>query len=294
MKILNQTIDFLQITDNFIFRISQITALLLITSQISNITSEKPIGGYNKETKWSKLDIDLTTFTIKSDEVISTKSTEVLAKESKCVKGFYFELNKHIEYLPIKVHEKFSNLVAYDGANLALKGIKYQNFEKLEELQYLTLKENQISYMSPDVFKDLTKLKYLILRSNELNYIDEELFKNLGNLRSLDLDRNQINFLPKGIFDNMLEVQEISLSENKLQELDGDYFSKNKKLETIWLDGNKLKILSATMFDDLDKLKIVYLKGNDCIDSNFCANSDCSLKFTDMKTRIKDFCKLWR
>ncbi|KAL7016866.1 hypothetical protein ACKWTF_010172 [Chironomus riparius] len=272
--------------------IAQITAFVLITSQITSITSEKSINGYNKERKWSKLDIDLTTFTIKSDQVILMKSTEVLAKESKFVKGFYFEFNKNIEYLPIKIHEKFPNLVAYDGANLALKGIKYQNFEKLEELQYLTLKENPISYMSPDVFKDLTKLKYLILRLNQLNYIDEELFKNLGNLIHLDLDKNQINFLPKGIFENMPELQEFSLSDNKLQELDGDSFGKNKKLETIWLDGNDLKILSVTMFDDLDKLKVVYLKGNDCVDSNFCANSDCSLKFSDMKTRIKDFCKL--
>ncbi|CAG9809785.1 unnamed protein product [Chironomus riparius] len=259
--------------------IAQITAFVLITSQITSITSEKSINGYNKERKWYELDIDLTTFTIKSDEVISMKNTEVLAKESKFVKGFYFELNKNIEYLPTKIHEKFPNLVAYDGSNLALKEIKYQNFEKLEELQYLTL-------------KDLTKLKNLTLRSNQLNYIDEELFKNLASLMHLDLDKNQINFLPKGIFKNMPELQEISLSDNKLQELDGDSFGKNKKLETIWLDGNDLKILSATMFDDLDKLKVVYLKGNDCVDSNFCANSDCSLKFSDMKTRIKDFCKL--
>lgn len=276
----------------FNFRIFCIIIVFLISSNISKIASEKAIDGYTKESNWSKLDIDLWTFTIKSDEEISTKNTEVLAKESQSVKGFYFEFNRKIEYLPVKVYEKFPNLIAYDGAFLALKGIKYQNFEKLEELQYLTLKGNQITYISTDAFKDLTKLKYLILRSNQLNYIDEELFKNLNNLRHLDLDENQINFLPKGIFENMPEVQEISLSDNKLQELDGDYFSKNKKLETIWLDGNNLKILSSTIFDDLDKLKIVYLKGNDCVDSNYCANNDCSLKFADMKSRIKDFCKL--
>lgn len=242
--------------------------------------------------KWSKLDIDLWTFTIKSNEEISTKNVEVLAKESQSVKGFHFELNRKIEYLPVKVNKKFKNLIAYDGSYLALKGIKYQNFEKLEELQYLSLENNQITYISNDAFKDLTKLKYLYLYSNQLNYIDEEIFKNLNNLRNLNLDINQIKFLPKGIFENMPEVQRISLSVNKLQVLDDDYFSKNKKLEKIWLDGNNLKILSPTIFDDLVKLENVYLKGNDCVDSNYCPNSDCSLKFSDMKSRIKEFCKL--
>lgn len=66
--------------------------------------------------------------------------------------------NRNIFYLPVKVHEKFNNLMGYYAPKCSIKFIAKANFEKLFKLRYLMFDDNQIERISSDTFEGLMSL----------------------------------------------------------------------------------------------------------------------------------------
>jgi hypothetical protein len=93
------------------------------------------------------------------DEKNSTISTH-----DELMFGLYLYTNKKIEHLPIRVVEKFPNLIAYGAGDCSIKEISRSNFIGLNKLRRLDLYKNQIEKISEDVFIDLPSLEFLMLR----------------------------------------------------------------------------------------------------------------------------------
>ncbi|CAG9809783.1 unnamed protein product [Chironomus riparius] len=122
----------------------------------------KVITGYSFDDYWVDIDRKLWSFKINSFEEVSSPKSEIFGS-GECVKALEITHNKNIEYLPVKVYEKFSNLAAYSAYNSAIKEIRYENFENLFKLQKLVLENNKISHIPKDAFKNLNYLKYLLM-----------------------------------------------------------------------------------------------------------------------------------
>lgn len=65
---------------------------------------------------------------------------------------------QNVEFLPVSVHERFSNLKLYSVVNTPVQKISKKNFEKLFQLNVLKLDRNQIEVIKNDTFEDLVNL----------------------------------------------------------------------------------------------------------------------------------------
>ena len=115
---------------------------------------DEVIFGNAEEWIWYKFDMNLWTFNVKTDSNIFNSNMEIFGDTSQSVKGITFSHIKNVKYLPVKVHKKFPNLVAYDAFNCSVQEIRYENFANLKELQYLGLQHNKISTIPSNVIKE--------------------------------------------------------------------------------------------------------------------------------------------
>lgn len=98
------------------------------------------------------------------DESVYTISTP----RDDAVEGFDCDRNKKISYLPVKIHEKFPNLVGLYADSCNIKAISKVNFEKLGKLRRLSLSFNQIVIVNSNTFDDLTALELFWMREFEV------------------------------------------------------------------------------------------------------------------------------
>lgn len=84
-----------------------------------------------------------------------------------------FAQNKRIHHLPVALGNAYPNLKFYDAGHCSVREISRKNFEKLEFLIWLDLRENQIESLRSSTFKDLTALETVILSNHfffQINY----------------------------------------------------------------------------------------------------------------------------
>ena len=104
----------------------------------------------------------------KTTEINSADTT--IASRDESIEGLRFWGNKKIKFLPIKVSEKFPNLLGLEAGLCSLTTISTANFKGLNKLRFLGLQYNQIKKIRSDVFEDLVALEYLYLCKFQLNY----------------------------------------------------------------------------------------------------------------------------
>lgn len=71
--------------------------------------------------------------------------------------------NSNIKFLPVKIAEKFPDLLFLTAASCDIKIIKAENFKSLWALKKLDLTNNQIENIESEVLEDLQSLEYLWL-----------------------------------------------------------------------------------------------------------------------------------
>jgi hypothetical protein len=89
--------------------------------------------------------IDSADFTFSSD--VDGEMSEIFAT-----------LNSKIEYLPIKIYEKFPNLLSLSFSDCGLKALTFDNLQGLTSMKRMKFSNNQIETIEIDTFKDLTRL----------------------------------------------------------------------------------------------------------------------------------------
>uniref|UniRef100_A0A8C2FZT8 Si:ch211-117l17.7 n=1 Tax=Cyprinus carpio TaxID=7962 RepID=A0A8C2FZT8_CYPCA len=106
-----------------------------------------------------------------------------------------------------------------------LETLESGSFDHLSNLLVLMLQKNQIREIPPRLFClfcCLPKLKKLSLKNNDLGELDPELFSNLISVQILMLNENKLESLPSAIFRNTSSLEILDLNHNHLRHLPGD------------------------------------------------------------------------
>lgn len=270
-------------------RLTWTILLIFVTQNIADgLVDEKlrvkTVGGYFKEVKWFDFDDEYLTFRIYNNHFINHAEFTLSTDENKTVEGFNMRDNKLIEFLPVKIAEKFPNLAIYQAFKCSVKSISAENFHNLGLLEALYIQYNQIEAIEEGVFDELMKLKILKLSHNKINFVGVKLFKNLQELEFLYLGHNELKTLDFNL-KRLVELKYFSIAHNQLLNFTENHFERNKKLEKVWLCNNKIRTISSTFFKDLNELKFVGLRNNECINSFYHTKN-----FATMKDEIKNNC----
>lgn len=106
--------------------------------------------------------IDIRCF-MNGNTVIDADDYTISDAKNLKVEAINFATNHKIQYLPLRVHEKFPNMYKYPAENCAIKRVSKKNFEKLVKLIYIGLSQNQIETIASDTFKGLPNLSMITL-----------------------------------------------------------------------------------------------------------------------------------
>lgn len=159
--------------DNFLsFHFDRVVILLLFINKLSEpVDALKEVYCEKIENiSWSSPTVGSeSTCYMHSSTTIDSPGFEISTRNDS-IKGLYFESNKNVSYLLVKVDEKFPNLLAY-GGNAPIKEITRENFRRLLKLKVLILRSSRIEKISSDTFDDLVALEHLFLGTNHLIFL---------------------------------------------------------------------------------------------------------------------------
>uniref|UniRef100_A0A915J7I9 Ig-like domain-containing protein n=1 Tax=Romanomermis culicivorax TaxID=13658 RepID=A0A915J7I9_ROMCU len=183
---------------------------------------------------------------------------------------------------------QFENLILLNLSLNVLKFIRKEEFVSFPNIEILDLSNNNIYYIDQEAFK-LENLKFLFLNVNKISYINERIFRFLVNLEFLDLNSNRLSIIPAGNFFYLHNLRRINLSYNKLQNIDRGTFDNLEKIELVDLsfnnftktpilgpnlkyfifDGNPIKILRQYSFENFKLLRKISMRNSSFL--NFIA-----------------------
>lgn len=240
----------------FSFQLFILTLLILHAASTENDSSHGVIGAY-RDLKFDDYELDLWTFVVKSNSIISSSEFHISSRRHEAVKAFLCCNQKHVDFLPDQVEQNFPNLAIFDARNCSIKSVGSGNFQGLRKLVKLQLDGNQIEELNGDIFSDLVRLKFLSVTHNKIHNIHEKCFGNLRAVQSLYLGHNNLKHLHKSVFENLENLRNLSLHYNHLTTLNDEHLMNNRELEYIWLEHNDMSHLSYTMFNYMDNLKFI-------------------------------------
>ncbi|KAM0679562.1 hypothetical protein GINT2_002191 [Glugoides intestinalis] len=135
-------------------------------------------------------------------------------------------------------------------------------FDGLTKLESLSLVNNNIKELQPNLFNNLQKLEYLNLSKNKLTELPSCVFDGLVNLKSLRLEDNNIKELQPNIFNNLQKLEYLWLYSNKLTEFPEGILSELRSLQELDLSKNEIKSFPIGFFTGLTNLNFLSLSNN--------------------------------
>ncbi|KAM0680529.1 hypothetical protein GINT2_001217 [Glugoides intestinalis] len=133
-------------------------------------------------------------------------------------------------------------------------------FDDLTNLESLSLVNNNIKELQPNIFEKLQKLKSLWLYDNKLTEFPEGILSELGSLQTLDLSKNEIKSFPIGSFTDLTNLKILFLSNNKLTEIPPSILSLTN-LEALGIASNNLTSVPKEI-GNMSRLRDLYLDCN--------------------------------
>jgi Leucine-rich repeat (LRR) protein len=137
------------------------------------------------------------------------------ASQKSEVKTFEISGSSKVDFIPLDILTEFPNLNGISIVYCNLPALKSGFFKsKLEKIEYLDLKGNQIETIEPGAFQYLIKLKWVLLSTNKLQALSYKLFENNPGLIYMDLRDNQINSIHPNFFDGLQILKLVKLGGN--------------------------------------------------------------------------------
>ncbi|CRL05776.1 CLUMA_CG018804, isoform A, partial [Clunio marinus] len=118
-------------------------------------------------------------------------------------------------------------------------------------------------------FRGLANLKQLTLRGNNLGFISSQLFNSLVSLERLTLSGNQIKEIYSDSFLPLSNIKFIDLSNNKLSLLSSSTFGNKENLENVILDNNSIEAVDRSFLQTWPSSSFLSILNNICIDMHF-------------------------
>ncbi|XP_066906291.1 leucine-rich repeats and immunoglobulin-like domains protein 3 [Halyomorpha halys] len=177
---------------------------------------------------WTKI-LDLTNNSLQENGVINKLKNCPHLKELK------FDFN-HFVLVPITTH--------------------------LSTLSILTISNNKLASLNPNLWSFLPNLKELDVSFNKLECLDSGSILKSSVLETLNLNNNRIKNLTKESFIGLKKLVDLKLSRNHLSHIGKDIFKQLTKLQVLELNRNKITKIEGLTFQGLDSLSILKIRQN--------------------------------
>ena len=127
-----------------------------------------------------------------------------------------------------------------------------EGFEKLPQLEFLTLENNLLTTITDKMFTGLWKIKSLNLKSNKIRMIETFLLgdiesANQTQLESVDLSHNWLVTITSKMFKGLWKIKYLNLK-NKITTIESFSFGDLQLLKKLDLTHNELKTLQHNLF----------------------------------------------
>lgn len=144
--------------------------------------------------------------------------------------------------------------------NLLFGDMNMTWFSASSQVVKLRLDGNQITDISPLLFRNLPKLVTLDLSLNYLKRIRNTTFLALINLEFLNLAENQIDYIEANAFSVLHSLKSLYLFSNSLKFVDGNLIEKNTYLRFLDLSYNRFDVVGKHFLNSssLETLKLEY------------------------------------
>ncbi|PSN52894.1 hypothetical protein C0J52_03002 [Blattella germanica] len=157
-----------------------------------------------------------------------------------------------------------------DCSFLDVEALRY-NFQNTETVT-LNLRSSNLRDIADDAFERLVNLEYLSLADNHLESIRYKVFSSLRSLTVLNLSNNRITYIDPLLFQNVTELKKLYLEHNLIKSITHDKtFSSQSKLYYLTLKNNRLETISEDALEPLGSLVRLDLSGNPL-------NCECQLR----------------
>ena len=151
--------------------------------------------------------------------------------------------------------------------NEDIKILKSNTFVWLDNLEYLSLSDNDINNIELWAFNWLSSLKRLYLNQNQINTLSKWLFDWLTSLEELNLRLNKIDNIEDGIFSRLSNLINLDLSENSIDKIEHWDFLWLDSLKSLDLGYNEIINFDDRIFEELNQLTRLDISFN-CLSKN--------------------------
>ncbi|XP_033117916.1 slit homolog 1 protein-like isoform X2 [Anneissia japonica] len=121
-------------------------------------------------------------------------------------------------------------------------------FRGLDQLQYLSLKENYLSQIQIIWFADLKSLTHLILEKCNLMNISEDVFRQSPSLKLINLGDNNIKSLPSTLFSKQIRINRLELHNNLIKYVPDAFLETSKSsISELLLHDNLIETIHSSL-----------------------------------------------
>ncbi|CAO1381762.1 unnamed protein product [Diamesa serratosioi] len=150
---------------------------------------------------------------INNDEIVTgITGKHMVNRKDNDIKGIMI-VNTNSYFIPTNLGSH-CNLISFAMFKTKLIVIKSKDFQAMENLEYLDLGNNNLTFIPIDAFTTLIKLKIVSLSFNEIEELPIDVFAKNVNLERILLTRNKIKFLGPGVFNELAKLNVVSLVGN--------------------------------------------------------------------------------
>nr|XP_006205760.1 nephrocan isoform X2 [Vicugna pacos] len=191
------------------------------------------------------------------DFILLASGTESVEKDTfktlSTLKTLELWKNK-LRRVPTTLPASLEVLKLNDNSIYVLHG---SDFEGLEKLKILELKNNLLSSLSPSMLSSLVSLQSLMLDGNNIESVAGAL--ELPHLTRMSMENNQLHLIPAGFFTSLQSLQFLSFSSNFLTKVP---INLPKSLLSLKMERNRLKVIRFRDMKHLENLSHLYLSEN--------------------------------
>ena len=139
---------------------------------------------------------------------------------------------------------KTINDVKHLGIRYSTFNVMPQRLDKLFNLSSLLIQWSKMTKLVKDDFIGLENLEYLHLANNLISYLPSNVFERIPHLKVLTLRDNQIEELPRNLFENNLKLEGLWMANNQIKYVNPAIFDNLPKLSYAEFLGEKHKCLT--------------------------------------------------
>lgn len=143
--------------------------------------------------------------------------------------------NASLTSIPRDISKDTRNFsVAYNS----IATLQKTDLTDLQKLKIISINDNVIETVDPEVFRPLKTLRYLYLNNNHITSLHYQTFRWAKALKYLFLQNNRIYYMDPHLFKHVIKLKVLDISRNYLKTLEPNTFKTNRVLSWVNIRNN--------------------------------------------------------